>query len=354
MPVITKEKLGQKIKAGEIAGAYLLYGEEQFLVSRYGRNLRKLAVSSYEDINATRFIGKFQDTARTLKEISDVSQTMPFFSEKRVIEISGSGFFKTRGSKKATEEDEEEEEDIPTGGIGGAVSSLIASLPDTCVIIFEETEIDKRSSLYKQINKTGTVVEFPLLKPAELKEAVRREAKRMGLEIEAPALSELTSCTGDSLWMAVKELEKLKGYCSEKGAATVSDVREVCIRNPEDRVFDMVEAMSSGRKRDAMKIYRDMLALGKNTFLILSLVTRDYNLLLSARDGLDRGLSDREISPLLKCSPNVAWRYIKRAGSMTRASLIQGLERCARTQQDIKTGLLPERIALELFIAESG
>lgn len=352
MPAVTKEKLLNDIRNGDLKGVYLLYGPEQFLVSRYGRNIRKVTASVHENINASRFVGTFADSAKTLREIREIAETMPFFSGKRVIEISGSGFFKPKSSKAAAEIDDQKDEEVSSSGIAGTLSSIIGSLPDTCVIVFEETDVDKRTSLYKQVLKAGTVTEFPFLKASELKETVRKEAKRMEMDIEPAAVSELVSYTGEDLWTAVKELEKLRGYCFETGKVTLSDVRSICVRNPEDKVFDMVEAMSSGRQMDAMRMYRDMLALGRNSFQLLSLVIRDYNLLLAARDGLDRGLADDEIKPLLKCMPFIAWRYIKRARATTRSSLIAGLEKCAKAQSDIKTGMLPDRIAFEILIAE--
>ncbi|MCR5303126.1 MAG: DNA polymerase III subunit delta [Lachnospiraceae bacterium] len=355
MGELKTDELTAMIKSGDLKGSFLLYGEEQFLVSRYGRNIRKTVASSNEVMNATRLFGSFQDNGKAVTDIVETARTMPFFADRRVVEVSNSGFFNVRGGKKKDSKDDGSEGDnAPAAtGVTGPLNTLVSGLPETCVLLFEETEIDKRSSLYKQILKSGHVIEFPRLKGKALFDKAAVEAKRIGLNIEASALRELISYTGNDLWTIVREFEKLKGYCADSGSATVSDVRDICTRKPEDKVFDMIEYMSSGRKMEAMTIYRDLAALGQNGYSLLSLIARDYNLLLSARDAIDRNLNKVETERHVNCMKFLVGKYVSRARHGTRAEFIQGLERCVQMQQDINTGRMIEDIGVEILIMEA-
>ena len=81
--------LNQDIKDRSFKPAYLLYGEEEFLKNSYKNRLRE-AVTGGDTMNYNYFEGKSID----VQEVIGLSDTMPFFAEKRLILIEDSGMFK--------------------------------------------------------------------------------------------------------------------------------------------------------------------------------------------------------------------------------------------------------------------
>ena len=72
-----KNILDEDIKSGNIRTVYLLYGEEDYLKEVYKKRLRA-AIAGDDTMNVNTFTGRDID----VKEIINLSETMPFFAEK--------------------------------------------------------------------------------------------------------------------------------------------------------------------------------------------------------------------------------------------------------------------------------
>ena len=129
--------LAEDIKNGSFKTSYLLYGEEAYLRSQYKNKLKEALVNPDDTMNFSRFEGKGTDPA----EIISLADTLPFFADRRLILIEDSGFFKNKCDELA---------------------DYIPKLPDTTCLLFVETEVDKRSRLYKAVQKYGRTTEFQL------------------------------------------------------------------------------------------------------------------------------------------------------------------------------------------------
>ncbi|MCI5613956.1 MAG: DNA polymerase III subunit delta, partial [Agathobacter sp.] len=90
--------IDEDIKQGTFRNVYLLYGEEAYLLKQYKDKLVKAMVAENDNMNFATFTGK--DVS--VKEIIDLSETLPFFAERRVILIEDSGFFKNAQEELAT------------------------------------------------------------------------------------------------------------------------------------------------------------------------------------------------------------------------------------------------------------
>ena len=83
-------KLREDLKNGVYRRAYLLYGEEPYLLNMYKDRLLKTLADPEDTMNVSRYEGKGINP----REIIDLAETLPFFAERRVILIENSGFFK--------------------------------------------------------------------------------------------------------------------------------------------------------------------------------------------------------------------------------------------------------------------
>ena len=79
--------IDEDIKSGQFKKIYLLYGDEAYLKKQYKDKLKKALVQPDDTMNFTAYEGK--DT--NPKEVIDLSETLPFFAERRVILIENSG-----------------------------------------------------------------------------------------------------------------------------------------------------------------------------------------------------------------------------------------------------------------------
>ena len=78
------------IKMGQLKNVYLLYGTEDYLKRQYRDKLKHALVEPDDTMNFSAYEGKDINP----KELIDLSETLPFFKEKRMILVENSGFFK--------------------------------------------------------------------------------------------------------------------------------------------------------------------------------------------------------------------------------------------------------------------
>ena len=87
----------EDIKNQDYKKVYLLYGDEAYLKQQYKHRLLQALVSEEDTMNFSRFEGK----GINVREVIDLAETMPFFSDRRVILMENTGFFKTKSEELA-------------------------------------------------------------------------------------------------------------------------------------------------------------------------------------------------------------------------------------------------------------
>ena len=82
-------RIRDDIKKREFHNLYLLYGDEEYLKRYYRENLKYCILEDSDDMNFSKFENKGID----LNEVQSIADTLPFFSEHRLIIIQDSGLF---------------------------------------------------------------------------------------------------------------------------------------------------------------------------------------------------------------------------------------------------------------------
>jgi len=88
------KNIKEHIKLNQFKSVYLLYGTEEYLKKLYRDKLKTAILGDGDQMNYSHFEGKGIDTA----EVKSVANTMPFFSDRRLILIENSGFFRIKGT----------------------------------------------------------------------------------------------------------------------------------------------------------------------------------------------------------------------------------------------------------------
>ncbi len=220
--------LDADIKAQQFSSLYLLYGEEAYLRRQYKEKLVKALVRQGDTMNYRAIEGKeFRQ-----EEIVDLAETLPFFADRRVILLENSGVF--LGKKE--------------GGYPGDLDKLEAYLgevsPSTC-LIFVEPAVDKRNRLFKQLRQFGRVIEFPRQNREILEKWILSVLKREKKKITRDALDRLLDQVGNDMEALSRELEKLISFCLDKEGIEGKDVEALCIRQIDDQIFAMLDALIS-------------------------------------------------------------------------------------------------------------
>ncbi|MBR0396768.1 MAG: DNA polymerase III subunit delta [Eubacterium sp.] len=319
------KQIDQAIKDNQFAGVYLLYGEEEFLKTRYRQRLVRALVAPDDTMNLTRFLEK----DATEDAIISQGETMPFFAPRRVIVAENTGLFKRSAD---------------------ALADYLGRLPEYLVLIFQETEIDKRGRLYKAVKKYGHAAEFPVQKEEILMRWVLGELKKEQKKITRPDMEYFLSMSGTDMGNITQELEKLFSYTLGRDVITRADIDAVCTRQITNRIFDMVRAVGAHNQRRALELYEDLLSLKEQPMRILYLLAREFNVIYQVKCLSEAGQNQKEIAAKAGVPPFAVRNYMPLAKQYEKKYLESVLEAFTEAETDVKTGRLNDRLAVELML----
>ena len=313
------QTLNQDIKDKTFRRVYLLFGDEPFLVNSYKKRLRE-AIAGDDTMNYNYFEGKGQD----VKEIISLADTMPFFAERRLVLIDGSGFFKSSAPEELV--------------------NYIPEIPESTCMVFVENEVDKRNKLYKKVKDNGYAAELKKQDADQLMRWAAGILSKDGKKITRQVMEYFMERTGDDMENIRMELEKLICYTMGREVITKEDVEAVGTVHVTNRIFEMVTAIVAGNTRKAMDLYEDLLTLKEPPMRIMFLIAKQFNQLLQVKELAGKGAQKSEIASRVKVPPFVAGKLMEQ--------ILSYVEFCVESEEAVKTGRLSDRLAVELLIAK--
>ena len=320
------QTLNQDIKDHSFKPVYLLLGEEAFLKKSY-KNRLKDAITDGDTMNYNYYEGK----GMNVNEIIGLSDTMPFFSEKRLILMEDSGFFK--------------------GGAGAdEMTQYMEHIPETTSLVFVESEVDKRSRLYKAVKKYGYAAELSHQDSGQLARWAAGILSKNGRKITGRTMELFLSKTGDDMENISSELEKLISYTLGRDIVTDEDVETICTTQVTNKIFDMISAISARQTRKAMDLYEDLLTLKEPPMRILFLIARQFNQILQVKELVGKGMDKGTIASKLKLQPFVVGKIMLQAKTFSKEQILSYVNLCVDAEEGVKTGKLQDRLAVELLI----
>lgn len=319
--------INQDIEKNEIKQFYLLFGAEDYLKRQYRDKLAKALVDTEDTMNYNYFEGNnFQ-----LQAVLDIGETLPFFVEKRVLVLENSGLF-----KKTPEE----------------IEKRLEQFPDSTHVIFVEKEVDKRSRLYKWIGKHGYASEMNTPDEKMLITWVKGLCRAEGKQIEDSAIFYFVEHMGTDMLLLKNELEKIFCYRYDSERITVEDIREVCVSQASDKMFEMLDAIGMHNQDKALLLYHDLLALREPAMRVLYMLTRHFHILMQMSALMSEGKDNKGIAAACGIPPFSVKKYAAQAGKYSYETLKSMVEKCQATDQGIKTGMVQDVVGVELLIVE--
>lgn len=318
--------IDQDIKTGQFKHVYLLYGEEQYLIRQY-RDRLKEAIAGDDTMN----LGVFSGSDISQKEIVDLAETLPFFAERRLILIEDSGLF-----KKGAEE----------------LADYMASVPEMTYFVFVEKEVDRKTKMYKEVKKAGSVVEFARQKDDILLRWINGRLKKNGKQITRDAYALFIQKTGNDMENIDRELEKLICYTLDKENIETADVEAVTTERTENRIFDMVDAVAMHKQKRALELYYDLLALREAPMRIMYLISSQFKRLLVVQAMTNQGFGRKDIASKAGCPEWAVGKYQAQCRAFSLEQLKQAVRDGVEYETAVKTGHMDDQMAVELFIVK--
>lgn len=319
------KSIQEDIKTGNFKNAYLLYGEEAYLKQQYKHSLLKALNPEGDTINFSHQEGKTTD----VRSIIDFCETIPFFSDRRIVLVEDSGFFKNKCDELA---------------------DYMKQLPEYACLIFAESEVDKRSRMYKAVKSCGRVAEFGRQDEKTLMRWAAGILGKEGKKITQKDMGLLLEKTGTDMGNLRMELEKLISYTAGKQVVDAQDIEDVCTVQTASKIFEMVKAVTEKKQEKALELYYGLLTLREPPMRILFLLARQFRHLLLVKKMTEEGLAQSEIASRLGIPVFAVRNAAVCAREYTEEKLEEAVKDFVDAEEAVKTGRLGDVLSVELLV----
>ena len=324
----------------------LLHGDEEFGKSQHIAGL-KAALGELAEMNTTVLEGRTL-TREILQHHVDVP---PFLGDFRLVIVRDllTHLEKSKGP-----------EGKPSQAARAFLSWLAEFLPTlpetTTLVLWESKKINARNPVLKAVQKIegrGQVHLFqtPQLRKGELARWVTQHARAKGIRLGRGVAESLATFIGPNLRLIDSELEKLALYAGDR-PITQADVQLLCPYAKEASIFDMVDALGSRRTAVAFRLLAQMRRQGAHPLYLLTMIVRQYRILLQVKDYMGQGMRRDEIASALKLHPYPTEKAMRQARGYTMEQLQRIYDRLLETDVAIKTGRMEANLALDMLVVD--
>ncbi len=318
-------------KNHEFSCCYLFYGAETYLIREYEAALTKAILPEGAEMMNHDI---FEEKRATAAAIMDAAETLPFLNEKRLVTVRNSEFFQKGGRKEE----------------GEKLKAFLADLPETVCLLFIEEKAEKTNGLYKAVAKYGQAVEFKKPTEKDLGTWIKKRCKENGMEMSEGVLNLFLQTVDHDMENIDGELQKLMAYKGEEKEIKAEDIRAVCTVSLEARVFDLVRAVAEKRPEKAVQIYRTLLSMKESPYMVLSLITRQFRLILETMLLSQSGMTNDAIGARLEIQDFAVKEYLRQSKRFSAEGWKHAVRDCLQVDLDIKSGKAAEETAVELLI----
>ena len=317
------------------APVYLFYGPEQFLAKEALRMMTDHYLSPEAmDMNFMKLDARELEAQDLLQELN----TLPFFSEYRVLVVEHAEKYFAATKKRSQEEEE-------------ILADYMENINEACCLIFSmEVKPDSRKKIFKKIKEKGLAVEFEALKGAQLSSWLRGRVERMDRRIKNDALNYLIAYTGNDLAVLEHELQKLCLFEPEAQEISLEMVRMTISKTAAAGIFDLVDAVGEKKVAKAIDILREMLVAGEAPVYIVFMLARQYRLILSVKSLLRERVPEKQMLSQLSLHPYDFRKVLGQSKNFKEEDLTRGLKHLLEADVGLKNSYADPGYLLEMAV----
>lgn len=226
----------------------------------------------------------------------------------------------------------------------------------------EKAILVKPKKLFQFLVKQQFVQEFKALSNTEMATWIKREVERRGGQMSYQAINLLVSLVGNDLWQVNNEIEKLISYklgiepkLVEGGKPPiieVGDVEELVRGGFDENIFALTDAISAKNKAQALKLLEEEFDGGVADVYLLTMIIRQFKILLQIRVSLDQGQTSRKMISSLKLHPFIVQKGINQVRNFSLDQLKKIISRLVEMDSKLKTGKGDMRTMLDMLFVD--
>lgn len=318
----------------------LIYGNESFLLEQALHKRLKSLVNVQDTMNTVFYDAS--STSFSILQVIEEAQTLPFFSEHKVLVIQNCTFL-TRGVNLKENE----------------ISELLQHLArpiETCTIIFmhDNDNLDTQKKITKKIIELCEVDHVKKLETNEFRQFLMSLLKEKGIKMNLEAFEEFLKRMDNNMSVSYHETEKLALYGNQ---ITLEDVEALISRPLDNEAFHLVNALMDKNLKQALHIYNDMMILNMEPLSFSGLIASQLRLLYQVasldREGYHRQEMINKLSPANNVNVYRLNKMLTLARQTSPERILGILNYLSNYDHRSKIGLVDKKFGFELFLIEA-
>ncbi|WP_150284024.1 DNA polymerase III subunit delta [Rummeliibacillus sp. TYF-LIM-RU47] len=329
-------KLWADIQKGKLAPVYLLAGLESYYIDETIRRIKDKLEEEGEVESVTIDLDE-----KPVDLVIDESDTIPFFSNKKLIIAKNASFLKATDKTK-----EKIQHDLTR------LARWLEFPSDTSVTIFiaPYEKLDERKKVTKQMKEHAVYLLAETPKEQDLAVWVQHEVARFGKLIEDEATAKLIELVGLDMLHLKSEVDKICLYLGEETTITASLVEELVSKTLEQDAFKMLNAYIRHDVSEALSIYHDLIRQKQEPIMLVALLASQIRLMSNVYYLLKKGYHSGQIAKQLKVNPYRIKRIVEDRRNISEEALLKALYGLSEVDLKLKSVSGRRERFLELFL----
>jgi DNA polymerase III subunit delta len=256
LPALSPAGVRKQIASGTVDPIYLVLGEDEIEKSALAAEFAELVEEGLRAFNVERIhAGDWTSGDRLVEGVESIKaavRTLPMMVPRRVVTVAQAEMLLTprRESEAAARALEQFE-------------ALIKQPEPQTVLVLVATSVDRRSRIFKQLQKQATIVECGVLEDlADAERWVRTRVAAVGAVIDPGMARLVAQRAGVDVKRLRGDVDRLLLYAMGQKQITADDVREVTGPAALQDDWAMTNAIEAGRAADALRQLALMLDAG--------------------------------------------------------------------------------------------
>lgn len=232
---------------------------------------------------------------------------------------------------------------------------------DNIIIFWDENSGTKLSAnkLFKYLSEQKYAQNFKKLSNTETAAWIKKEVANRGARIKPQAILSLASMFSGDLWQLNSEIDKLINHkqaqllADSEALINEDDIELLCRGNVDANIFAFADAISNKNKASAMKLLEQELEAGVAEQYLLTMIIRQFRILLQVKEAVQSGATARKIASQLHLHPFVVQKSLAQVNGFTLQTLKNIFSSLVEIDKKTKTGQADFKSAISLLIAKT-
>ncbi|NDI33763.1 DNA polymerase III subunit delta [Chengkuizengella sediminis] len=327
----------KQIKQKKILPIYLCYGTEKFLMNEF---IQFLTNEFIDPVHKDFALIHFDLTETSIDQVVEDVETLPFMVPNKLVIAKNASFLTGTRDKSKIEHQIEKLEKYINSPVDYSV----------LVLYVNAEKLDERKKIVKLLKKQNYIISFPSLKPNELSKWVQNRVKKNGSYISQQAIETFILYAGTNLQTLDGEIEKCCLFAGVDQEITSEMIQQLVVRSTEQNIFILVDEIVKKKLDKALTIFYTLLKQKEEPIKIVSLIARQFRIILQVKELSSKGYSQYQVSSQLSIHP-YAVKIADGQGKLYQEEhLVDILDKLAELDFQMKSGQVDKVLGVEKFL----